>query len=128
LKSLPIGDLGCGKGIKVRRVLVVHTDLIFGRGLQGLLVDVAGLEVIGYDPRDQSDLLQAVRLTEPNDVLLTRGNLDLADVSTLLMFQRSDPKMRVIVMSPNDNLVHIYDSRQMQFSSSIELFPLVLGD
>jgi hypothetical protein len=108
--------------------MVVHSELVFGGGVLSLLATVAGLELNGYDPRDQADLLQAVSRVRPNDVILTRGFMDLADVAFLLTSQRGDPNMRVIVLSPDDNLVHIFDSRQMVVASLMELFTLILGD
>jgi hypothetical protein len=109
--------------------MVVHTGLLSGQGLQRLLADVADLEVIGHDPKDQADLLQAFRRVRPDVVLLTRGLEELDDVEKVIgLLLSTSPSLnyRVIAVSETDNLVSIYDKRQVTISDLDELFGLVL--
>jgi hypothetical protein len=111
--------------------MVVHTRWLSGQGLQRLLADVTDLEVIGHDPKDQADLLRAFRRVRPDVVLLTKGLEDLDDVENvigLLVSTGRSLNYRVIVLREKDNLVSIYDKRQLTISDLAELYDLVLHD
>jgi hypothetical protein len=118
---------GNEKVTEVRRVMIAHTTLILGGGVQNLLANLTGIEVIGCNPRGQADLLQAIRLVEPDVVLLTRGEIDFADFSGLFTSQKYDPKLRIIAISPFDNLMHVYDydGRQRLISSLDDLIEAI---
>jgi hypothetical protein len=117
--------MGHGDVTEVRRVMVVHTESVFGKGVVKLLTDRADLVLIGYDPVDQADLLQTLRQVEPDVVIFTRGEKDLSYAACLQMAERSIPRLRVIVLGHDEPLVYVLDKQQMSVSTLYDLFALL---
>ena len=110
----------------VPRVLIVQNELLLGAGLQALLAHETDLEVIGISPHDQAELAQDIRQIRPDIVFLDEDSY-LVDAGELLILLQDLPKLRVMVINTNDNLLHIYDVQQVMILSTTQLINLIMS-
>ena len=108
----------------VSRVLIVENQLLLGAGLQNLLTGEADLDVIGISPSSQLELVQEIRKTRPDVVLLLKDSF-LTDATELLAFLEGYPKLRVLVVNASDQLIHIYDKQEVQVKHTTQLISII---
>jgi DNA-binding NarL/FixJ family response regulator len=104
--------------------MVVENQSVFGAGVQRLLAGAAGLEVIEFSPGDYAELIQEIRRVQP-DVIVLDEVTHLADPIRLLSFLQGHPELRLMVVSPNDNLVRVYDKYQVLVTQAADLISIV---
>lgn len=108
----------------VHRVLIVENQLLLGAGVQSLLTGEADLDVIGISPVNQAELVQEIRRFRPDVVVIDKVT-HLADANKLVAFLKNHPKLRVVVVSANDNLVCVYNKQQVLVSQATDLINLI---
>lgn len=108
----------------MQRVLIVEHQLLLGAGVQSLLTGEADLDVIGISPADQLELVQEIRRFRPDVVVLDEVTY-LANPTKLLVFLKNHPKLRVVVVSANDNLVCIYNKQQVLVTRATDLINII---
>jgi stage III sporulation protein SpoIIIAA len=108
----------------VQRVLIIENQLLLGAGVQSLLAGEADLDVIGISPVNQAELVQEIRRFRPDVVVLDEVT-HLADATRLMTFLKNHPKLRVVVVSANDNLVCIYNKQQVLVRQATDLINLI---
>jgi len=111
-------------GVNVLRVLIVENHLLLGAALQQLLSEESDLDVIGISPHTQLELVQAIRRIHPDVVFLDEDN-HLTDAIDLLAFLRNIPELRVIVVSTNHDVVHIFNKRETLLHHATDLFDII---
>ena len=104
----------------MQRVLIVEKQLLLGAVVQGLLSKVADLEVVGVSPSDQASLVQEIERLQPNIVILGDPS-HLCEPAHLPAHLRGYPKLRVVVVSANDNQVRIYGKQQVLITRVVDL-------
>jgi DNA-binding NarL/FixJ family response regulator len=108
----------------VRRVLVVDNQILMGAGVQSLLGGQADLELVGISPCDQAELAGEIRRLRPDLVVLDRDS-QWVDPTRLLAALQDYPKLCLVVVSADDNLVCIYDKQQVLTSRAHDLLGII---
>jgi DNA-binding NarL/FixJ family response regulator len=116
-----------GWAMTVPRVLVAENRSALGAGIQSLLAGRDDMEVVGIAPRDFAELTREIRRVRPDVVILEAGVMDVADAFNLVMFLRDYPRMRVMVVSADDDLVYIFDTDQMVVTRADDLINFIRG-
>jgi DNA-binding NarL/FixJ family response regulator len=103
---------------------VVQNQILMGAGVQNLLGGEADLEVVGISPCDQVELAGEIRRLRPDSVILDRDSQWLNPTQLLATLQDC-PELRLVVVSAVDNLVCIYDKRQLLTSRARDLVGII---
>ena len=95
----------------MKRVLLIATSTLFGRGVEHLLLQEPDLEFLGCET-DLSRSLERVRALKPDVVIIVneRDANDLGD--TLRTALQACGQIRVIELDPEDNAIGIYSGKQ----------------
>ena len=89
-----------------------------------MLSGEADLEVTGISPGDQAELAQEIRRLQPDLVVLDRDSR-WVDPTGLLASLQDYPKVRMVVVSANDNLVCVYDKQQILTNRAADLLDII---
>ncbi len=108
----------------MQSVLIIENQMLLGAGVQILLAGEADLEVIGISPSSQERLAQEVSRLRP-DVIVLDETSRLAGPTKLLSLLKDSPKLRIVVISANHNLVRIYNKRETQLRRATDLFDIL---
>ena len=95
-----------------------------GAGVERLLSAETDLEVTGISPGDPAELAQEIRRLQPDLVVLDKDSR-WVDATKLLATLQDYPKLRLVVVSANDNLVCIYDKQQTTTSRASDLLGII---
>ena len=82
------------------------------------------LEVTGIAPGDQAELAQEIRRLQPDLIVLDKDSR-WVDATELLATLQDYPKLRLVVVSANDNLVCIYDKQQVLTNRATDLVGII---
>ncbi len=108
----------------MRQVLVVETHILIGAGIHSFLAGETDLEVTGISPGDQAELAREIRRLRPDIVVLDEDSR-LADPTALLVSLKDYPKLRLVVVSANDNWVCIYNKQQVLTRRASDLLGII---
>jgi DNA-binding NarL/FixJ family response regulator len=108
----------------VQQVLVVETHILIGAGIHSFLAGEADLEVTGISPGNQAELIREIRRLRPDIVVLDEDSR-LAEPTHLLAWLKDYPRLRLVVVSANDNRVCIYDKQQILTSQASDLLGII---
>jgi DNA-binding NarL/FixJ family response regulator len=108
----------------VQRVLVVENQILMGAGIQILLGGQADLEVMGIAPCDQAELAREIRRWRP-DLVVVNKDSQYVDPTKLLATLQGYPKLRLVVVSANDNRVCVYDKQQVLTNGARDLLGII---
>ena len=100
------------KATTIRRVLIVENELLLGAGIEHLLAGETDLDVMGITRVDEVKLLEEIRFSQPEVVILDRATC-LINPTKLITRLPDYPCLRVIVISANDNLMQIFERQQV---------------
>lgn len=95
----------------MQRVLVVDNQSLLGAGIESLLMEQDDLEVTGVSPDNASQLLQAVKLHEPDVIILTDA-CDSWQLNALVAYLDCHTEVRIIGVNSEDNSAFILDKRR----------------
>ena len=95
-----------------------------GAGVQRLLSAETDLEVTGIAPGNPAELAEEIRRLQPDLVVVDKDSR-WGDATKLLAALQDYPKLRLVVVSANDNLVCIYDKQQVLTSRATDLVGIV---
>ena len=95
-----------------RTVLVVENDSLLGASVENILTRELGLNVVGVTPANEAALIQAIWHARPAIVILNEAS-SLTDAMNLMARLKDYPQLRVVVVNTDNNLVQIYDKRQV---------------
>jgi len=107
----------------MQRVLIVENESLLGAGIEHLLAHEPDLNVVGIARADEAVLLEEIKLSQPDIVILDRATC-LTNAMKLLAHLQDCPKLRVIVVSANDNVVQIFDKQQVLVNQTTDLASL----
>lgn len=90
---------------------MLSSQLLFSRGVENLLSQQAGLEIVGRET-DTTRALECIRALKPDVVIL--DSKDLASVPSTLVAHilKEAPGTRVIVLNLDDETVGVYRGEQ----------------
>jgi len=107
----------------MQRILIVENESLLGAGIEHLLAGEADLNVVGIARADEAVLLEKIKLSQPDVVILDEATC-LTNAMKLLAHLQDCPKLRVIVVSANDNVVQIFDKQQVLVNQTTDLASL----
>jgi chemotaxis response regulator CheB len=93
------------------RVLILSDRSLFGEGIEGLLRQEPGLEIVGLDT-DPGKAMQCIRETRPDVVILTDGEAATGIGFELLRLVREGFPMRIVELDLATNSLCIYCGEQ----------------
>lgn len=91
----------------MKRVLVVSSFSLFNHGVESLLRNEAGLEIVGRE-KDVDKALERINQLRPDVVIIDTGNLLSDPASAVMRFLREGGEAKVITFSLEDNTMRIY--------------------
>jgi chemotaxis response regulator CheB len=98
-------------GRHMKRVLLIASSTLFGRGVENLLRQEPGLEVVGCEV-DVSKVIERVRELKPDVVIIERNKTVNDAGNTLGSMLRVCKKLKVIEMDSEDDTISIYSGQQ----------------
>ncbi len=108
-----------------QRVLVVENKLLLGAGLEMLLQQNDNLEVIGISPGNEEELIREIRYFNPSVIIIDETTY-LTHTLRLLALLRKFHELRLVIVSANDNLIHIYHKHNLLLTKPADLINIVL--
>jgi len=111
----------------VKRIFMLSSQLLFSRGVENLLRQQAGLEIVGHES-DASQALDCIRVLKPDVVILDCK--DLASVPSTIVAQilKEAPGIKVIALNLDDETFSIYRGEQRTARSVDDLFEAIDED
>ncbi len=106
----------------MRRVLVIENQQLLGAGIENLLRREVDLNVLGITPKDEKTLLDTMHRYRPDVVVLDEASTDATRLSALL---QDSPELLLVVVSADDHLVRLYESRNVTIVEAAELADLI---
>ena len=106
----------------MRRVLVIENQQLLGAAIEILLRREVDLQVVGATPENEGALLQAVRCSHADVIVLDEFT---TDSTRLLALLEHHPGLRIVLVSALDGLVHTYEARQAMVTQATELVALI---
>ncbi len=106
-------------------VLVVENELLGGL-VKHLLSKEPGLHVIGAAPQDAAALLDAIRQTRP-DVVVMDQNVGLATPVDPADLPEDLPNLRFVTMNAENERARVQDIRQVRVTGKRDLVTLMRG-
>jgi len=104
----------------MKRVLLVASGKLFGRGVENLLRQQPGLEVWGCEA-DISRVTERVKALQPDVVIIERRKPSTDDGHTLRCMLLACEQLKVIELDPQDDTIWIHSSRQQVFKQVQDL-------
>ncbi len=107
-----------------QRVLIVEHNSLLGAGMESLLNNASDLYSAGVTPNSKDELIQSISEFQPDVVILdkTSSLINSVGLSVLL---KNHPKLRVVAVSANDNLLHIYNKQQVLIMQAADLVNII---
>lgn len=106
------------------RVFILATQALFAQGVQSLLAEQAGIQVVGVATLG-SDALDQMRAAAPDVVIVEATGKELHHLITQAL--ESLPHSRVISLSLEDNLIHTYYQSSKQGQRVEDLVEAIRG-
>jgi len=110
--------------INLQRVLIIENNLLLGAGIQNLLAGTANLDVIGISSRKWPDLVQEIERLQPEVIVLDEAS-HRASLTKLLPLLKEFPQLRLVVVSANDNRIHIYGKQEILITVATQLINII---
>jgi hypothetical protein len=108
----------------VQRVLIVDNQLLVGAGIQALLTEEVDLDVIGSPSLDLEELAQIINSSEP-DVIVLDADGHLTRLTGLLPLLNNFSKLQIVVISAQDDLVCVYNKREVLITRPGQLLNII---
>lgn len=101
-----------GRYTAIQRVLVIDNRSIMGAGVETLLASSGKLQVIGSAPKNEDELVHDVWQFSPDVIILSKQS-QITDPIRLLRLLDNYRSFRLIVVSEDDNMMEVYEKRQV---------------
>ena len=108
----------------LKRVLVISSKDILSVGVAGLLSREDDIEVINKNITDNSAFVSAMEELRPV-VLIINESLLHADCSAIFGWLRDFPAWSVIVLNEQENLLHIYEKKEVVLGGASDLIAII---
>jgi DNA-binding NarL/FixJ family response regulator len=108
----------------VQRILILDHLMLVGAGIQTFLTGEADLDVIGISPDNQESLAQEVNRLRPDVIILDEASR-LAGPIKLMFLLKDMPKLRIVLISANDNRVRIFRKEETQLCQATDIFGII---
>lgn len=109
------------------RVLIAEKEILLGAAIQSFLAGKPGLDVISIPTRDLAELVQEIERVQPDVVILGEPG-HLSEPAQLLTYLRGYPKLRVVVVSAENNMVRVYDRHEVSLKRAAQILDVLHDD
>ncbi|MCP5099034.1 MAG: hypothetical protein GY943_26070 [Chloroflexi bacterium] len=106
------------------RVLIAQFDPILGAGIESLLNQDCAIEWHTVWPLNESTLLRSIGLYQPDAVVIA-GQTTQIDMNEMIKLTHHIPQLRFITVGLHDELIHIFDKREISLNESAEFASVV---
>ncbi|MCG3209499.1 MAG: hypothetical protein FOGNACKC_03126 [Anaerolineae bacterium] len=106
------------------RVLIAENHLLLGAGLEVWLGKESGLTIWGNATVGQIDLLQEIRRFQPDVIILDADTL-LTTPFWLLANLQDLPRLQIVLVSANNDLIQIYNKVQVSATQAADLIKII---
>jgi chemotaxis response regulator CheB len=110
--------------INMQRILILENQRLVGAGIQFLLDGEADLDVIGISFHDSEELAQIINKSEPDVIVLDEVG-HLTHLTRLLPLLNDWTKLRIVVVSGQDNLIRIYSRQEVFVTRASQLINII---
>lgn len=110
----------------MNRVLVAFNEILLGAGVLNLLSREGDLSVTKAQLEDQVGLLHEVERHHP-DILILDETLRSKQLSELARIFQIYPDLRILVINPKENVVHVYEKHEIRVDRSADLLAAIRG-
>jgi hypothetical protein len=104
----------------VKRVLIAVSAAVLAAGVEGLLSRTGSFEVIRIIPSEAGTLQREVERLRPA-VLIVDGSVALGELAPALANEKPPVPLRILVVHPEHNGLHVYDRREIELHSEMDL-------
>ena len=104
-----------------KRVLVIRSNYILSAGVECLLKEQQGLEVIGIEIENSNNLIQDVIPARPNVMVIDESTIITKLVSLVELFETL-PELRVIVVHLENNHMSVFDKRHVPIQQLTDFY------
>jgi DNA-binding NarL/FixJ family response regulator len=108
----------------LKNVLVINNKDLLSGGVVSLLCHQDDFIVVNKDVIDESALNNAMEELRP-DVVIVNESLLSTYPSTLLGWLKVFPETRLIMLDENENLLHIYEKKEIVVEQSLDLIATI---
>ncbi|MFN8456772.1 MAG: hypothetical protein U0401_19250 [Anaerolineae bacterium] len=106
------------------QVLIVENKLLLGGGIERLLAGESHLNIVGITPSDETSLIDMINHLQPDVIILDQAT-PLTNSVRLLTCLKDYPRVRLVGVSADDNLVQVHDKQQIQVSEATDLAAII---
>jgi hypothetical protein len=108
------------------RVLLVANDSLLADGIESLLAQQTGLDMLRLSTSQLSSHLQAIREHRPGAIIVETGDFD-AILLTMHSWLWGNGHVRIIAIDPVKQKLQIVENYQILVSEVAQLFDLIRG-
>ena len=95
----------------MKRVFILASHPLLGRGIESLLRKEATLEIVGQMV-DPQEAFEQIEMLQPDVLVVDRGGCDAECIFKMLRLMNEDTRPRVIGLDLNENALWIYREEQ----------------
>lgn len=110
----------------LQRVMLVGNVSLLGAGIEQLLQDVPDLIVEAVAPDSTDHWITQITTSHPN-VIVLHQTMYRIDPARLLASLENHDRIRVVVIDPDDNQLHIYEKNQISVAHVEDLVAVIQG-
>jgi DNA-binding NarL/FixJ family response regulator len=110
----------------VKRVFVLSRQSLFHQGIETLLTEEAGIEIVGQDTLP-CDAVNAILTSKPDVVILNLDDPEPDLISPVLCVLRGEGNIRVIGMSLKNNNLSVFQGENKEIKNLEDLFNAILN-
>jgi len=91
----------------MKRIFIISDQSLFGQGLDSLLRQESGLDIVGCE-RDVDAAVERIKMLQPDVVLreINEPQSDFGQITRRIL--REHNRLKLIELSLQDNAVHVY--------------------
>ncbi|MHB1160826.1 MAG: hypothetical protein ACYC66_03250 [Chloroflexota bacterium] len=106
------------------RVFILYSHGLFARGVQSLLSQEGGIEVIGME-RDDRQAIDRIRALRPDVILVDSSDTPEDHCLTISGIFQEMPEARVINLSLQENGIDVYDKQRITAAGPEDLLRIL---
>ena len=106
------------------RVFIISDHLMFGYGLECLLLKEKEVEVVGREVSLNS-AIDAIKSLQPDVIIVDNDDISLEAIAELLRLVHTNPEVKIIHVSLQSNNVYVYQAGHTQVQSVEDLIEAI---
>lgn len=108
----------------MKRIFMLSRQLLFSQGVESLLIEQPGLEIVGRES-DVDKAMEQIGTLRPDVVILDSQDLESAPSSLITLILKESPGSRVITLNLANDQVRVYHGEQYSAQSVDDLLEVM---